>query len=54
MIKNDVVEVFNDFHKSGRFIRSLNSTFIVLMVKVSGASNIRTLDLLALLGVSIN
>lgn len=33
LIKEDVICMFNELHKSGRFVKSLNSTFLVLIPK---------------------
>lgn len=41
VIKVDMKAVFEKFHDSGRFVKSLNSTFIVLIPKVGGAANIK-------------
>lgn len=33
--------MFDDFHKNGSFVKSLNVTFLVLIAKRVGAKNIR-------------
>lgn len=33
VIKNDIIDFFNDFHKHGTFIKSINSTFVVFIPK---------------------
>lgn len=35
-VKKDVLGFFNDFHKHGSFVKSINSTFIVLIPKNEG------------------
>lgn len=37
LIKDDVIEMFTDFHRSGSFVKYLNATFIVLVPKKEGA-----------------
>jgi hypothetical protein len=41
VLKEDIMAVFEDFHARGRFEKSLNSTFISLIPKVSGASELK-------------
>lgn len=41
VIKKDVVEMFNEFHKTGSFVKSLDSTFLVLIPKKEGANNVK-------------
>ena len=33
IVKNDIMELFKDFHQQRRFVKSLNSTFLVLILK---------------------
>lgn len=33
-VVKDIVDLFNKFHRSGSFVKSLNSTFIVLVLKL--------------------
>lgn len=33
VIKDDVIEMFRELHKTGEFLRALNSTFIALIPK---------------------
>ena len=35
-MKKDVMDVFKDFHQQGKFVKSLNSTFLVLIPKNEG------------------
>lgn len=41
MVKNDIVEVFREFHSSESFVKSLKFTFLVLIVKKEGDKNIK-------------
>lgn len=41
MIKNALIDLFNGFHETGKFVRELNATFLLLIPKVVGATNIR-------------
>ena len=41
VLKEDIMAVFANFHAWGKFERSLNSTFISLIPKVSGASKLK-------------
>jgi hypothetical protein len=41
VLKNDIMAVFSDFHAHGKFEKSLNSTFISLIPKVSGAAELK-------------
>ena len=36
IVKFDIMDLFKDFHERGRFGRSLNSTFLVLIPKKGG------------------
>lgn len=33
ILKKDIMEFFNDFHKHGSFVKSINSTFIIMISK---------------------
>ena len=41
MLKKDIMAVFSDFHAHGKFAKSLNSTFVSLIPKVSGAAELK-------------
>ena len=41
MLKKDIMAVFTNFHARGKFEKSLNSTFISLIPKVSGAMELK-------------
>ncbi|RVW42952.1 hypothetical protein CK203_076318 [Vitis vinifera] len=40
-VKVEVMGFFKEFHERGRFVRSLNSTFLVLIPKKAGAEDLR-------------
>jgi len=41
VLKEDIMKVFCDFHARGKFERSLNATFIALILKISGSVDIK-------------
>jgi hypothetical protein len=41
VIKEDIMAVFSDLYAGGKFEKSLNATFISLILKVSGASDLK-------------
>ena len=48
MIKVDIMAVFSKFHDRGKFEKNLNATFISLIPKIHGASEIKDFVRLAL------
>jgi hypothetical protein len=50
VVKEDVMKVFREFHDEGRFEASLNSTFISLIPKIPGASEIKDFRPISLVG----
>lgn len=50
ILKDDTMKVFQDFHASGKFERSLNATFITLIPKKSGAIDIKDFHPISLVG----
>ena len=38
-VKNDVMTVFKDFFETGKFVKSPNSTFIMMILKKEGAED---------------
>jgi hypothetical protein len=44
VLKEDIMKVFHDFYARGNFERSLNATFIALILKISGAIANKCLD----------
>ena len=42
--------VFSEFHDQGKFVKSINSTFIALILKVHGAKEIKDFRPISLVG----
>jgi hypothetical protein len=49
VLKEDIMAVFSDFHVRGKFEKSINSTFISLIPKASGASDLKDFHPISLL-----
>ena len=49
-VKFDVLNFFNEFHEHGRFVRNLNTTFLVLIPKKKGAVNLKDFRSISLVG----
>ena len=49
-VKEEVMGFFRDFHNHGRFVKSLNATFIVLIPKKRGAEDLRDFRPISLVG----
>ncbi|RVW51555.1 Transposon TX1 uncharacterized 149 kDa protein [Vitis vinifera] len=49
-IKEEILEMFKDFYDHSSFLKSLNSTFLVLISKKSGAEDLRDFRPISLLG----
>jgi hypothetical protein len=47
VVKGDFMVVFADFHTHGKFVKSINSTFISLIPKFYGPRRSKTFALLA-------
>ena len=50
IVKNDIMELFKDFHQQGRFVKSLNSTFLVLILKKEGVEDLKDFKPISLVG----
>jgi hypothetical protein len=50
MVKGDFMAVFAEFHARGKFVKSINSTFISLFPKVHGAKEIKDFRPISLVG----
>jgi hypothetical protein len=50
VIKGDFMAVFAEFHERGKFVKSINSTFIALIPKVHGAKEIKDFCPISLVG----
>ncbi|KAJ9705360.1 hypothetical protein PVL29_003414 [Vitis rotundifolia] len=49
-VKEEVMGFLKEFHEHGRFVRSLNSTFLVLIPKKAGAKDLRDFRPISLVG----
>jgi hypothetical protein len=52
VLKDDIMKVSHEFHARGKFERSVNATFIALVLKKSRAIAIKDFLLINLLGES--
>ena len=50
VVKLDILGLFRDFHEHGRFVRSLNSTFMVLIPKRGGVEDLKDFRPISLIG----
>lgn len=50
VIKDDIMAVFNEFHRTGAFVHSIKSIFLVITPKVAGAKNIKDFRPINLVG----
>ena len=50
VVKSDILGLFRDFHDHGRFVRSLNSTFMILIPKKGGVEDLKDLRPISLTG----
>ena len=50
VVERDVLALFEEFYQHSKFEKSLNATFIVLIPKKNGASNIRDSRPISLMG----
>jgi len=53
-VRGDVMALFSEFHTNGKFVTSINSTFIALMPKRADAQKIKDYRLISLVGCVIN
>ena len=49
-VKEEVLEMFKEFHEQGSFLKSLNNTFLVLIPKKGGAADLGDFRPISLLG----
>jgi len=49
-VRGDVLAMFSEFHKNGKYVSSLNSTFIALIPKKADAQNIKDYRPISLVG----
>ena len=50
VVKSDIIGLFRDFHEHGSFVRSLNSTFMVLIPKRGWAEDLKDFRPISLIG----
>ena len=50
IVKKDIMELFKDFHLRGKFVKSLNSTFLALIPKKEGVENLKDFKPISLVG----
>ena len=50
LVKEEVMVFFRDFHERGRFVRNLNSTFLVLVLKKGDVEDLRDYRPISLVG----
>ena len=49
-VKDEIISFFKDFYERGKFVRSLNSTFLVLVPKKGGTDDLRNYRPISLVG----
>jgi hypothetical protein len=50
VVKGDFLAVFEEFHARGKFVKSINSTFVSLISKIQGAKEVKDFWLISLVG----
>ena len=50
IVRDDVMRMFRDFHETGKFVRSLNATFIVMIPMKGGAEDLKDFRPISLVG----
>jgi hypothetical protein len=50
VVKGDIMAVFEEFHTRGKFVKSINSTFISLIPKIQGAKEVKDFRPINLVG----
>jgi hypothetical protein len=50
VLKEDIMKVIYEFHASGKFERSLNATFLTLILMIPGAIDPKDFHLISLVG----
>ena len=50
IVKEDVMRMFTDFYETGKFVRSLNTTFLVLIPKKGGVEDFKDFRPINLVG----
>ena len=52
-VKDEVIGFFKEFHDNSRFVKNLNTTFLVLIPKKQSVEDIKDLRLISLVGAFI-
>jgi hypothetical protein len=50
VVKEDFMAVFEEFHARGKFVKSINSTFISLILKIQGVKEVKDFRPISLVG----
>ena len=50
VVKIEIIGFFREFHERGRFVKSLNATFLVLVLKKGGAEDLKDFRPISLVG----
>ena len=50
VVKLDIMNLYKEFHKCGKFVSSLNSTFLVMILKRGGVEDLKDFRPLSLVG----
>ena len=50
VVKGDFMVAFSEFHEQGKFVKSINSIFIALILKVYGTKDIKDFRPISLVG----
>ena len=50
VVKVEIMGFFREFHERGRFVKSLNATFLVLVPKKGGAEDLKDFKPISLVG----
>ncbi|RVW92901.1 Transposon TX1 uncharacterized 149 kDa protein [Vitis vinifera] len=50
VVKIEIMDFFKEFHERGRFVKSLNATFLVLVLKKGGAEDLKYFRPISLVG----
>lgn len=51
VVKQEILDFFNDFHKNSSFVKSLNSTFLVSIPKKKNVKQINECKPISLIGI---
>ena len=50
VMKVEIMGFFREFHERGRFVKSLNATFLVLVPKMGGVEDLKEFKPISLVG----